>query len=159
MATAKRFEDLICWQEGKRLVNLVYKLTRQKSFYDFSLKDQIQRAVVSIISNIAEGFERGTKEEFIYFLYIAKGSCGEVRTQLYVALDQGFISQKEFEEASQLAKRVSAMIYRLIESLKGSRYKGLRHKPAPKEDAWEKFMKENYPELLEQVRKQQQSHS
>ena len=115
---------------------------------------QIRRAVVSIISNIAEGFERGTREEFIYFLYIAKGSCGEVRTQLYIALDQGFITQKEFEQASQLAKRISAMIYKLIESLKGSKYKGLKYKQTPREDPWEKFMKENHPEILQQLQKE-----
>ena len=84
----KSFEDLYIWQISRELVNLIYQLTSQKSFTDFSLKDQIQRAAVSIISNIAEGFERGTKDEFLYFLYIAKGSCGEVRAQLYIALDR-----------------------------------------------------------------------
>lgn len=155
MATVKRFEELVCWQEGKRLVNLIYKLTRQKAFTDFSLKDQIRRAVVSIISNIAEGFERGTREEFIYFLYIAKASCGEVRAQLYVALDQEFIGKKDFQEASQLAKRVSAMIYKLIESLKGSRFKGLRYKRVEKRDNWKEFMKENYPEIYKQLKSHQ----
>src|SRR3990167_4702266 len=92
---AKAFEDLYIWQISRELVNLIYQFTSQKSFTDFSLKDQIQRAAVSIISNIAEGFERGTKDEFLYFLYIAKGSCGEVRAQLYIALDRKFISQSQ----------------------------------------------------------------
>lgn len=151
MATVKRFEDLICWQEGRKLINLIYKLTQQKSFTDFSLKDQIQRAAISIISNIAEGFERGTKEEFVWFLYIAKGSCGEVRTQLYIALDQGFISSNDFQQASGLAKRVSAMIYRLIESLKVSGFKGLRYKQVKTKNSWEEFMKQNYPNLLKDL--------
>lgn len=151
MATAKRFEDLVCWQEGKKLVNLIYKLARQKSFSDLSLKDQIQRAAVSVISNIAEGFERGTKEEVIHFLYIAKASCGEVRAQLYIALDQEFIKETDFQGASQLAKRVSAMIYKLIESLKSSRFKGLRYKQTKGKDNWEEFMKENYPEIYQKL--------
>lgn len=152
MASVKRFEDLICWQEGRKLVNLIYKITSKRIFTDFSLKDQIRRATVSTISNIAEGFERGSKEEFIYFLYIAKGSCGEVRTQLYVALDQKFVGQQDFEKAYQLAKRISAMIYKLIEGLKGSKYKGLKYKQTPREDLWEKFMKEKHPEILQQLR-------
>lgn len=68
MSSVKKFEELTCWQEGKNLVNIIYQLTRQKEFSDFSLKDQIQRAAVSIISNIAEGFERGTREEFLNLL-------------------------------------------------------------------------------------------
>jgi four helix bundle protein len=149
MASVERFEDLICWQEGRKLVNLIYQQTSQKQFIAFSLKDQLQRATVSIISNIAEGFERGAKEEFIYFLYIAKGSCGEVRTQLYIALDQKFINKFEFESASNLAKRVSAMLYRLIQSLKVSKFKGLRHKLSSpvKNSNWEDFLKQQYPDI------------
>jgi len=152
MATAKRFEDLTCWQEGKRLVNLIYKITSNKTFSDFSLKDQIRRAAVSVISNIAEGFERGTKEELVYFLYIAKGSCGEVRSQLCIALDQKFIVNRDFEEANALAKRVSAMIYRLIESLKVSGYKGLKYKKDKKNLSWEEFMKKYSPETLKKLK-------
>lgn len=153
MTSVKRFEDLICWQEGRKLVNAIYKLTRRKQFFDFSLKDQIQRAIVSIISNIAEGFERGTKEEFIYFLYIAKASCGEVRAQLYIALDQGFINNNDFQQALQQAKRISAMIYRLIESLKGSRFKGLKYKTKEKEDRLEKLLREDFPQVHQQLYK------
>jgi len=152
MASVKKFEDLICWQEGKKLVNLIFKITQSKTFIDFSLKDQIRRAAISIISNIAEGFERGTREEFIYFLYIAKGSCGEARTQLYVALDQGFIGEKDFQEATDLAKRVSAMIYYLIQSLKVSRYKGLKYKKNKKELSWEEFMEKYSPETLKKLK-------
>ncbi|PIS14210.1 four helix bundle protein [Candidatus Shapirobacteria bacterium CG09_land_8_20_14_0_10_47_13] len=152
MTSVKRFKDLTCWQEGKRLVNLIYGLTRQKTFSDFSLKDQIQRAAVSVISNIAEGFERGTREELIYFLFIAKGSCGEARTQLYIALDQKFISPQDFQQASVLAKRVSAMIYYLIQSLKVSGYKGLKYKSAKKEESWEEFMRKYAPDTLQKLK-------
>lgn len=116
------------------------------------MKDQIRRAVVSVISNIAEGFERGSKDEFLYFLYIAKGSCGEVRTQLYIALDQKFITDQDFQTTALLAKRVSAMIYGLIESLKVSGFKGLRHKKDTKELNWEEFMEKFAPETLQKFK-------
>ena len=78
MSSVKRFEDLVCWQKARELVKAIYNLTRKPSFSrDLSLKDQIQRAGVSIMSNLAEGFERGTKDEFLYFLYIAKGSLAK----------------------------------------------------------------------------------
>ena len=151
MTSVKRFEDLVCWQEGRKLVNFIYQLTRKKQFFDFSLKNQIQRAVISIISNIAEGFERGTKEEFIYFLYIAKASCAEVRAQLYIALDQNLISNNDFQKAIQQTKRISAMIYRLIESLKGSKLKGLKYKSVKKQNSWEKFLQENHPKIYKEL--------
>jgi four helix bundle protein len=84
----KQFEDLEVWREARRLPPTIYKLTKAEKFLkDFSLRDQIQRAAVSVMSNIAEGFERGGNQEFIQFLYVAKASCGEVRSQIYVALD------------------------------------------------------------------------
>jgi len=153
MASVKRFEELICWQEGRKLVNFIYQLTRNRQFSDFSLKDQILRAAVSIISNIAEGFERGTKDEFIYFLYIAKASCGEVHAQLYIALDQRFIDRSGFQKTHQQARRISAMIYKLIESLRGSKYKGLKHKVVEKEDKLETLLRKDFPELHEQLYK------
>lgn len=104
MASVKKFEDLTCWQEPRKLVSFIYQLTRKKQFFDFSLKDQIQRAAVSIISNIAECFGRGTKEEFIRFLHIAKASCAEAQTQLYVALDKRFITPGEFQNANMLVQ-------------------------------------------------------
>lgn len=149
MASVKRFEDLYCWQKARELVNQIYNLTSKKTFTDYSLKDQLQRAAVSVLSNIAEGFERGTKEEFLYFLYIAKGSCGEVRAQLYVALDQKFITMEEFRKASELAKEVSSVLYKFIESLKGSKFKGLRHKEAEKEDIAVELAKKYTPEYYE----------
>ncbi|TAK06448.1 four helix bundle protein, partial [bacterium] len=90
----KSFEDLEVWKETRRLSKEIYAATQDAKFSkDFGLRDQIRRAAVSVMSNIAEGFERGGNQEFIQFLYIAKGSCGEVRSQLYVALDQGYIAR------------------------------------------------------------------
>src|SRR3989344_6233853 len=130
---AKTFEELYCWQTGRELVNIIYSLTQNPLFKDFSLKDQICRAAVSVISNIAEGFERGSKEEFLYFLYIAKGSCGEVRSQLYIALDQGFITKEDFNIAVEKCKQVSGLLYKFIESIKSQGYSGLRHKKTPQQ--------------------------
>ncbi len=88
MATISKFEDLICFSKARDLTKCIYK--EFKECKDYGFKDQITRASVSVLSNIAEGFERGTKNEFLNYLYIAKGSAGEVRAQLYVALDTGY---------------------------------------------------------------------
>ena len=93
-----RFEDFIAWQKARKLTSEIYKVTNRGLFSrDFGLKDQIRRAAVSSMSNLAEGFERGRPGEFHQFLSIAKGSCAELRTQLYVALDVGYIDSTEFE--------------------------------------------------------------
>jgi len=87
MATARQFEDLAVWQEARQIVGVIYAMSKQRAFnQDFGLRDQIRRAAVSTMSNVAEGFERGTRKEFVQFLNIAKGSNGEVRSQLHVAL-------------------------------------------------------------------------
>jgi four helix bundle protein len=120
MATAKQFEDLHVWQEARGLVNEVYKVTKQGAFRrDFSLRDQITRAAVSSMSNIAEGFERGSQREFIQFLNVAKGSTGEVRSQLYVALDQEYVDQKMFEKLRGSALAVSRRLAKFIRYLEG----------------------------------------
>lgn len=92
------------------------------------MKEQVQRASVSIISNIAEGFERGSNNEFIQYLYIAKGSCGELRAQLYIALDLGYISIIESDRIIKTVSEVSRLIYYLIQSLKVSKIKGAKFK-------------------------------
>jgi four helix bundle protein len=93
----ERFEDLIAWQKARIVVAQIYKVTNLPRFSrDFGLANQIRRAAVSVLSNIAEGFERGGLSEFHQFLVIAKGSCAEVRAQLYVAFDAGYIEQEEF---------------------------------------------------------------
>ena len=104
--SVKKFEDLRIWQESRELTKIIYKLTAKSLFKkDYGLKDQIQRATVSIMNNIAEGFERDNNKEFIKFLTYSKGSCGEVRSLLYVASDLTYIEQSEFDE--NYAKTVS----------------------------------------------------
>jgi four helix bundle protein len=124
----KHFEDLEIWKEARCLTKEIYRLTSGPKFSkDFGLRGQIQSAVVSVMSNIAEGFERAGNQEFSQFLYVAKGSCGEVRAQLYVAVDQGYISAKELEELLTSFKRLSSMIGSLINYLKHSGMKGAKY--------------------------------
>lgn len=126
---AKSFEEMAMWNRSRELVKFVYHITKNKDFCkDFSLTDQIRRAAVSVMSNIAEGFERGSNTEFIQFLFIAKGSCGEVRTQLYAALDQTYITSEEFRTGKELCVDISGQISGLIQYLKGSRLKGEKFK-------------------------------
>jgi four helix bundle protein len=124
----KNFEDLEIWKEARSLTQEIYRLTRDSKFSkDFGLSSQIQRAAISIMSNIAEGFERGGNQEFIHFLYVAKGSCGEVRSQLYVALDQSYIAPKDCDEVRKSFRRLSIMISNLIDYLKRSGMKGAKY--------------------------------
>lgn len=111
MNKVEKFEDLIAWQKARELTRLVYEVTRKEGFSkDYGLSAQIQRAAVSIMSNIAEGFERGARGEFHQFLVIAKGSCAELRSQLYIALDVGHLTQSEFDRLSELATEVTRII-------------------------------------------------
>src|SRR4051812_44663761 len=111
MARIERFEDLIAWQKARGLTREIYVVTRQGAFAkDFGLSKQMQRAAVSIMANIAEGFERGRRPEFHQFLSIAKSSCAEVRSQLYVALDAGYLAQQRFELLFVQAEEVARII-------------------------------------------------
>jgi four helix bundle protein len=122
MSKVERFEELIAWQKARELTRKVYAASREGAFAkDFGLKDQIQRASVSIMSNIAEGFERGGRAEFHQFLSTAKASCAEVRTQLYVALDVGHLSQSGFEQLQSLAEEVAKIIGGLRASVQKQR--------------------------------------
>lgn len=115
MATFNRFEDMEAWQTARKLANAVYDATGSGKFAkDYGLKDQIQRAAVSVMSNIAEGFESKTQALFIDFLGRAKGSAGEVRAQLYIARDRDYIAQDQFAIAFELASKVAGQIYRLM---------------------------------------------
>ena len=125
MATVRRFEELKVWQAAERLVRAIYAATNEGAFAkDFGLKDQIRRAAVSTLSNIAEGFERGTNREFIQFLTIAKGSNGEVRAQLHAALGQAYLSQSAFDplriESEVLSRQIATFI-RYLQSNAASR--------------------------------------
>lgn len=107
----RSFQDLIAWQKARVLTAKIYRVTSQGSFAkDFGLKDQIRRAAVSVMSNIAEGFERGRPSEFHQFLSIAKGSCAELRSQLFVALDVGYLPQAEFEALLDAAVEVARIV-------------------------------------------------
>lgn len=111
MAKIERFEEILSWQSGRELCNLVYTLTKNELFSrDFGLRDQIRRAAVSVISNIAEGFESQNNRTFVRYLYIAKASSGEVRAQAYIALDQSYISQEEFDQLYALTTQTSRRI-------------------------------------------------
>src|SRR6267143_6209008 len=119
MATFKKFEEITVWRKSRELTKLVYEATKREKFArDFALRDQIRRASVSIMSNIAEGFERSGTAEFNQFLATAKGSAGEVRAQLYVALDQGYIAQTGFETLVSSATQISRMISGLMSYLR-----------------------------------------
>ena len=121
----KNFEDLEIWKDARALTREIYQLTRDSKFLkDFGLRDQIRRAAISVMSNIAEGFERGGNQEFVQFLYVAKASCGEVRSQLYVALDQGYVTDNDSEKLLQSFRRLSGMISNLITYLRQSDMKG-----------------------------------
>jgi|ERR1043165_1152596 four helix bundle protein len=110
-AKIERFEELIAWQKARGLAREIYKVTEEGSFSrDFGLKDQIRRAAVSIMSNIAEGFERGRPSEFHQFLSIAKASCAELRSQLYIALDANYIKDELFNELMSKAEEVGRII-------------------------------------------------
>jgi four helix bundle protein len=115
MPTIKRFEEIVAWQTARQLTRLVYALSNQGAFSrDFGLRDQMRRAAVSILSNIAEGFESRTQALFIDFLGRAKGSAGELRAQMYVAFDAGYLDLSQFNQASDLADKCSRQIARFI---------------------------------------------
>lgn len=120
----KRFEDIKGWQEARILVRMIYQVARNdKSFWnDYKFREQITSAAVSVMSNIAEGFSRRTNKEFMQFLFIAKGSCAEVQSQIYVALDQDYISENKFKELyskiDEVAKILSGFITYLLNELK-----------------------------------------
>lgn len=112
------FTDLIAWQKARELTKHIYRITKCQGFVsDFALKDQIRRASVSIMSNIAEGFDRAGRRDFHRFLVMAKGSCAEVRSQLYVALDAEYIEQDSFEKLLNQTKEVSRIIGGLRKSV------------------------------------------
>lgn len=127
MATIRQFEDLMCWQKARELTKEIYRAFA--NCRDYGFKDQIQRAAVSVMSNIAEGFESGTRQEFLNYLYIAKASAGEVRAQLYAAFDIGYLNIEIFKYLNSLAGECSKLVASFIKGLKVSEFKGLQYKP------------------------------
>ena len=127
MGKVEKFEDLIAWQKARELTRLIYAASGNGGFAkDWGLKDQIRRASVSVMSNVAEGFDRAGRAEFHQFLVIAKGSCAEVRAQLYVALDAEYVSKEQFdkiyavaEETGRIVNGLRAAVERQRDELKG----------------------------------------
>ena len=129
MATFKKFEEIEAWKKARQLTKRTYALSRTGAFAkDFGLRDQIRRASVSIMSNIAEGYDRSGTGEFVQFLSTAKGSAAEVRCQLYVALDQEYVDDKTFTELSDLAAETANMIGGLMKYLRQSGIRGTKYK-------------------------------
>src|SRR5438477_13204272 len=130
MNKIERFEDIVAWQKARVLTKQIYATAKIGAFArDYGLKDQIQRSSVSTMANIAEGFERGGDKEFLQFLSDSKGSCGEVKSHLYVALDQSYLTQAKFEELYRQSDEVSRLVagfmtYLRNSSIKGPKYKG-----------------------------------
>ncbi|HUI25212.1 MAG TPA: four helix bundle protein [Candidatus Kryptonia bacterium] len=130
MARISSFEDLEAWKRARVLAHGIYQCSAKGALArDTALRDQIRRPVVSVISNIAEGFDRGGDKEFIQFLFVAKGSCAEVKAQLYVALDQRYLTQEEFQGLSEQTSEVGRLIGGPIRYLQRSELRGRKYKP------------------------------
>ena len=128
MEKIKQFEDLEVWNNARKVANLIYDITSIGQFsQDYGLRDQIRRAAVSVFSNIAEGFERDNNKEFIQYLTIAKGSCGEVRAQLIFAIDHEYITIKEFEIIKEKLLETSRQLSGFIKYLRTSDLRGRKH--------------------------------
>lgn len=117
-----RFEDITVWQESRKLVNMIYRLTNKTLFKkDFGLKEQIQRAGVSCMSNIAEGFNSNSNTQFIQYLVYTRRSSAEVQSQLYVALDSNYITKEEFDKTYEQSKKVGQLANGFIRYLKNNK--------------------------------------
>lgn len=129
MSTIEKFQDIDAWKKARKLTKKIYSCSGAGKFAkDFGLSNQIRRASISIMSNIAEGFERSGSAEFAQFLSIAKGSTGEVKTRLYVALDQGYIDREQFNSLIKWTSTTKQLIAGFMKYLKKSNIKGLKYK-------------------------------
>ena len=129
MSTFKRFEDIEVWKKSRELTSKIYIITQEGKFYkDFNLRDQIRRACISVMSNIAEGFNRQTKKEFIQFLSIAKGSIAEIQSQLYIALDLDYITKDQFDNMYVLCDQIASMLHGLMIYLSRSPLQGKKYR-------------------------------
>ena len=129
MATVRDFEELSVFQKARELSKKIYPITQRGEFKnDFRFVQQIRAAAGSIMDNIAEGFERSGNKELINFLFIAKGSCGEVRSQLIRANDAGYLTQEEYDEIYNDCRKLSASIMNFIKEIKGSEMIGAKYK-------------------------------
>ena len=129
MASVKDFEELAIFQKARELSKKIYPVTQRNEFkYDTRFVQQIRAAAGSVMDNIAEGFERGGNKEFLNFLYIAKGSCGEVRSQLIRANDLGYLTKEEYNELYTECRMLSAGIMNFIKEIRTSEYAGAKFK-------------------------------
>ena len=128
MATVTKFEELEVWKKARGLSKNIHQLSQEGEFSkDFGLKNQINRATGSVMDNIAEGFERNGKQEFIQFLAIAKGSVGEVRSQLYRAFDRNYLDENNLQTLLTETESITKMIHKLIEYLNRTDFKGQKY--------------------------------
>ena len=129
MSKIQKFEDVLAWQKARELTREIYTHAKAGLFAkDFGLRDQVQRAAVSIMGNVAEGFDRGGDKEFIQFLSISKGSCGEVKSHLYVALDQQYVNSTQFDQLYKSADEVGRLLAGFMAYLKQSDLRGRKFK-------------------------------
>lgn len=147
MATIQKFEDLICWQKAKELANFIYDITEKPEFKSWELQGQIRRAGMSPLSNIAEGFDRGTQNEFIDALFIAKGEVGEVRAQLHFAFDRRYIDMSTYQHGLKLTDECSRLIQSFSEKLKGGGQRGLQFKRVEQVNPNLELVKQYAPEI------------
>jgi len=149
MASVKKFEDLICWQRARELANFIFNITDKSQFKDYDLKRQIRRASISPMSNIAEGFDRATKNEFIDALYIAKGEVGEVRSQLFISFDRKYIDSSTLQKGLGLTDECSRLVQSFADKVKGGAQRGLQFKHVRPKDPMADIIKEHVPEVYE----------
>lgn len=154
MATVRRFEDLLCFTKARALTKAVYAALR--TCRDRGFADQMQRAAVSVMSNIAEGFESGTKSSFLSYLYIAKASAGEVRAQTYAGYDAGYLNSEIFKDLNAKAEECSRLLSSFIKAVKSSEHAGLLRKAGPTKRtaaarAFEKEMQAKLAEILPHI--------
>jgi len=129
MGKIQKFEDILAWQKARELTREVYAHSKTGAFAkDFGLRDQIQRASVSVMGNVAEGYDRGGDKEFIQFLSVSKGSCGEVKSHLYVALDQQYINPTQFNQLYNSTDEVGRLLAGFMAYLKQSDLRGRKYK-------------------------------
>ncbi len=129
MSTFRGFEEIEAWRKARELTKKIYTVSSRGMFSkDFALRDQVRRACISVMSNIAEGLERGGTKEFRQFLSIAKGSIAEARSQIYVAQDQGYLSEVEARDLLDNAAEVARMLYGLMKYLQKTNIKGTKYK-------------------------------
>ena len=129
MSTVRDFEELVIFQKARELSKKIYPITNREGFKsDYRFVQQIRAAAGSIMDNIAEGFERAGNKEFINFLYIAKGSCGEVRSQLIRAKDVGYLTPEEYDELYADCRKLSASILNFVKEVRASEYTGAKFK-------------------------------